>query len=167
MIIVLQPAAALAVSVCRCECGKHSWHSHNCLDIEPIVGTAELFCAVGVVRHDEGVCYLNTNDVQQGQAIPPRWPSSEGPCTYASVSAQGAIGNKSLSLYNVESDEQERYNLTDTEPAIVTRMQALLHEYTATGVPQCTDKLCGDPNCPKPAVKKDPEHGWYWEPWCS
>ena len=152
---------------------KHSWHSHNYLDIELIVSTAELFCmlklctAVGVVRHDEGVCYLNTNDVQQGQAIPPRWPSSEGPCTYASVSAQGAIGNKSLSLYNVESDEQERYNLTDTEPAIVTRMQALLHQYTATGVPQCTDKLCGDPNCPKPAVKKDPEHGWYWEPWCS
>jgi hypothetical protein len=28
----------------------------------------------GVVRHDEGVCYLNTNDVQQGQAIPPIWP---------------------------------------------------------------------------------------------
>jgi hypothetical protein len=90
-----------------------------------------------------------------------------GPCTYASVSAQGAIGNKSLSLYQVEEDESERHNLTDAEPATVARLQALLQSYTATGVPQCTDKLCGDPSCPKPAVKKSPEHGWYWEPWCS
>eukprot|EP01043_Picozoa_sp_COSAG02_P028940 COSAG02_NODE_1780_length_10949_cov_6.987281_3_plen_152_part_00 len=143
------------------------------LGVGSLVSAAKLCCmpklctVVGVLRHDEEVCYLNTNDVQQGQAIPPHWPSSEGPCTYASVSAQGAIGNKSLSLYNVESDEQERHNLTDTEPSIVARMQSLLHQYTVTGVPQCTDKLCGDPNCPNPAVKKDPEHGWYWEPWCT
>jgi hypothetical protein len=32
----------------------------------------------GVVRHDEGVCFLNTDDVQQGQAIPPYWPSTPG-----------------------------------------------------------------------------------------
>ena len=65
------------------------------------------------------------------------------------------------------ADEGEHQNLTDAEPETVARMLALLHSYTDTGVPQCTDKLCGDPSCPKPAVKEDKEHGWYWEPWCA
>ena len=48
----------------------------------------------------------------------------------------------------------------------MARLMAELGKYTATEAPQCTELTCGDSRCPKPALHKNPEHGWYWSPWC-
>ena len=124
-------------------------------------------CVSFTVRHDTSMCYLNKRDVQRGHTAPPIWPLTPGPCTSAMVVGQPPDGAPALSLYNVRDDVSERHNLTDQQPAIVKRLQALVAEYWATRVPQCNTQTCGSPECTTPnAPKHDPVHGPYSEPWC-
>lgn len=61
-------------------------------------------CFSWVVRHDEGVCYINQNDVQEGTSVPPIWPSSHGPCTYAAVSVRTQAQTPQLAFSTDISD---------------------------------------------------------------
>jgi hypothetical protein len=123
-------------------------------------------CFSWVVDHSQQVCYINRNDIQTGTSMPPSWPRTRGRCTYACVSGQPPNGTASATLFDLAADPAERRNLTETHPDQVARLMVELGKYTATAAPQCTELTCGDSRCPKPALHKDLEHGWYWSPWC-
>jgi len=86
-----------------------------------------------------------------------------GECSSGSTASLGAL------LFNVNSDPEERHEVSSSHPDVVQRLTARVNALRATKVIVPGGGEVPDPDCPqyKPAEHTDPRVGEIWEPWCE
>mmetsp|Transcript_24194 Transcript_24194/g.67082 ORF Transcript_24194/g.67082 Transcript_24194/m.67082 type:complete len:550 (-) Transcript_24194:536-2185(-) len=78
--------------------------------------------------------------------------------------AQGGDENATYLLFNLESDPEERYDVSEQFPLVVEVLRRKLQIYQETFVPPMTQN---DPSCPFSGHPATPDFGPTWMPWCD